>query len=130
MDEAIASAFTSARESMGRFRVHDALAAVMDLARLANGYVEERAPWSQAKDPALAPALDETLATLARVLTALCALLEPVAPARMAELAARLGLDRVPDLEEAREVPLAGRTVRKGDPLFPKVDPGWGGSPG
>jgi methionyl-tRNA synthetase len=128
MDAAIAQAFATARESMARFRVHDACAAAMDLARLANGYVEERAPWSQAKDPARASDLDETLATLARALTALSALFQPVAPARMGELAARLGLDRVPTLDEARTVPLGGRTVRIGDPLFPKVDPSWAAS--
>jgi methionyl-tRNA synthetase len=95
----------------------------MELARTANGYVEERQPWSQAKDPSLARELDETLATLARVLVALSALFEPVAPARMAELAGRLGLAEVPTLEGARTVPLAGRAVRKGDPLFPRVEP-------
>jgi len=128
MDEAISSAFATARDSMERFRVHDAMAAAMDLARIANGYVEERAPWTQAKDPARSADLDETLATLARVLTALSALFEPVAPARMGELASRLGLDSVPTLEEARTVPLGGRTVRAGDPLFPRADPAWAAS--
>lgn len=126
MDAAVGAAFAAARESMERFRVHEAMAAAMDLARAANGYVEERQPWTQAKSPETAADLDETLATLARVLTALCALFEPVAPARMAELAARLGLEGVPDLAAARTVPLAGRQVRRGDPLFPRVDPGWG----
>jgi methionyl-tRNA synthetase len=128
MDEAISSAFATARDGMERFRVHDAFAAAMDLARLANGYVEERQPWSQAKDPAQSADLDETLATLARVLTALCALFEPVAPARMGELASRLGLDSVPTLEQARTVPLGGRAVRAGAPLFPRADPSWAAS--
>ena len=110
---------------MAAFRVHEALAAAMDLARVANGYVEERAPWTQAKDPAQAEALDETLATLARVLTVLCALFQPVTPAKMAILADRLGLERVPTLREAPEVQLAGRRIAKGEGLFPKVDPSW-----
>lgn len=122
LDEAITTAFTVARESMDRFKVHEAMAAAMDLARTANGYVEERQPWTQAKDPALAADLDETLATLARGLVALAALFEPVAPTRMEELASRLGLDRVPILAEARSVPLAGHSVRKGEPLFPKAE--------
>lgn len=126
LDDAIAQAFETARASMERFKVHEAFAAAMDLARLANGYVEERAPWSQAKDPAQAGELDRTLATLARGLVALCALFEPVAPSKMAELAGRLGLDGVPTLEEARTLALAGRAVHKGEPLFPRVDPGWG----
>ena len=122
LDEAIASAFAVARDSMERFKVHEAMAAAMDLARTANGYVEERQPWTQAKNPADTDALDETLATLARALVALAALFEPVAPAKMLDLAGRLGLERVPILVEARDVALAGRKVSKGDPLFPKMD--------
>jgi methionyl-tRNA synthetase len=125
MAEAIDHTFEQAREAMARYRVHEALGAAMDLARLANGYVEERQPWAQAKDPDAAAELDETLASLARVLVALCALFQPVAPAKMADLAQRLGLEGVPTLERARTVQLNGRAVRKGEPLFPRVDPSW-----
>jgi methionyl-tRNA synthetase len=120
LDEAVSVTFSTAREAMGRYRVHDALGSAMDLARTANGYVEERQPWAQAKSQDPGP-LDETLGTLARVLVALCALFQPVAPARMADLSERLGLDGVPTLEEALTVVTVGRQVRKGDPLFPKV---------
>jgi methionyl-tRNA synthetase len=127
LDREIDAALASAREAMAAFRVHDALAASMELARTANGWVEERQPWSLAKaeatDPAARRDLDETLATLSRALTTLVALFQPVAPAKMGELAARLGLEGVPTLAAARSIPLAGLTVRKGDPLFPKVDP-------
>lgn len=125
MDEAVAVAFATARASMARFRVHEAMAAAMELARAANGYVEERQPWAQAKSPERAGELDETLASLARVLVALCALFEPVAPAKMAELAGRLGLQGVPTLEQARATSVAGRSVTKGEPLFPRVEPSW-----
>ncbi len=123
LDEQIKATFATARHAMARYKVHEALAAAMDLARTANGYVEDRQPWSQAKDPAAASELDETLASLCRVLAALCALFEPVAPHKMAELSARLGLGAVPTLDEARAVSLAGQTVSKGSPLFPRVDP-------
>ena len=96
----------------------------MDLARVANGYVEDRAPWTQAKDPDQSEALDETLATLARVLVVLAALFKPVAPETMHDLAVRLGLDEVPTLDEAVAVPVSGRSVEKGQPLFPRVDLG------
>jgi methionyl-tRNA synthetase len=121
LDEAIGDALRGAREAMAEFRVHEALAAAMDLARTANGYVEDRQPWTQAKE---APAeLDRTLATLTRALTVLCALFEPVAPAKMAELAPRLGIGHVPTLDEARGMPVAGRKVSKVPPLFPRVEP-------
>ncbi len=122
LDEAVARTVEAARRSMRAYRVHEALGAAMDLAREANGYVEERQPWSQAKDPARASELDETLATLARVLACLAALFEPVTPAKMIELAERLGLERVPTLAEAPGLGLGGRAVRTGAPLFPRVE--------
>jgi len=126
LDEAISGAMATARDAMASLKVHEALAAAMDLARTANGYVEERQPWTQAKE---APAeLDRTLATLTRALTALCALFEPVAPAKMAELSARIGLERVPTLGEAFSTEVAGRKVSKGAPLFPRVEPSWAGA--
>ncbi|MGE0158342.1 MAG: methionine--tRNA ligase [Gemmatimonadales bacterium] len=128
LDDRIGETLAAARTAMASFRVHDALAASMELARVANGWIEERQPWSLAKtekaDPAAAERLDETLATLARALAVLAALFEPVAPAKMSELASRLGLDDVPTLDVALAIPLSGRRVTKGDPLFPKVDPG------
>ena len=122
---AIGETLETARDSMARGRIHEALGAAMDLARTANGYVEERQPWAQAKDPAGADALDETLATLARALCVLCALFQPVTPSKMHELAARLGLEEVPRLDESTRITLAGRRVSKGDPLFPRVEPSW-----
>jgi methionyl-tRNA synthetase len=125
LDAAVAETLATMRTSMASFRVHEALAAAMNLARTANGYVEDRQPWSQAKDPGAGVALDETLATLARVLTVLCALFEPVTPEKMFLLARQMGLEGVPTLDEASGLPLAGRTVVKGEPLFPKVEPPW-----
>ncbi len=127
LDREIDTALAAAREAMAAFRVHDALAASMELARTANGWIEERQPWAlakaEAKDPTARRDLDETLATLSRALAVLVALFQPVAPAKMSELADRLGLEGVPTLAAARSIHLAGRSVTKGDPLFPKVDP-------
>jgi methionyl-tRNA synthetase len=110
---------------MADYRIHEALAASMDLARAANVYVEDRQPWAQAKDPNAAQELDETLATLVRVLCVLCALLEPVVPGKMAELALRLGLDTLPSLETSLTVNLAGNRLEVSDPLFPRIEPSW-----
>jgi len=122
LDARIAEAFASVRTAMAGYHVHEALAAAMELARDANGWVESRQPWAQAKSPATATDLDETLATLARTLVALAALFQPVAPAKMADLCSRLGLERVPTLAEAETLGLAGQTVRKDAPLFPRVE--------
>jgi methionyl-tRNA synthetase len=118
---AIDTTLASVAAALESCRLHEALGTAMDLAREANGYVEEREPWAQARDPERAADLDETLATLARVLTVLSALFQPVCPDRMAELASRLGLDTVPTLDEARRLELGSRRVRKGDPLYPRA---------
>ena len=122
LDREVEDTFAAVRAAVADYRLHEALGAAMDLARRANGYVEEREPWAQAKDPARAAELDETLATLARTLVALAALFQPVCPGKMGELAARLGLAAVPTLAEARRVSLGGTQVRKGEPLFPRAE--------
>ncbi len=128
LDAAIDETLSSARAAMSAYKVHEALAVSMDLARTANGYVEERQPWAQVKQSP--DDLDHTLASLARALTALCALFEPVAPAKMAELATRLGLQKVPTLDEAITLRSAGLEVSKGEPLFPRIEPSWADSRG
>ena len=122
LDRNVEATLTSVKGAVAGYRLHEALAAAMELARRANGYVEEREPWAQARDPARAAELDETLATLARTLVVLAALLQPVCPARMSELAARLGLPEVPTLAEARALRLSGKAVPKGEPLFPRAE--------
>ena len=94
----------------------------MKLVGEGNGYVEERAPWAQAKDPAQAADLDETLATLARLLAVTATLLYPFMPKKMEELAGRLGLEGISPMGDCLKVPLAGLKVHRGDPLFPRAD--------
>ena len=122
LDGDIEATLVAVRAAVEGHRLHEGLGAAMDLARRANGYVEEREPWAQAKDPAQAADLDETLATLARALAALAALFQPVCPGKMKELAARLGLSEVPTLDQSRSVGLGGNTARKGEPLFPRAE--------
>ena len=122
LDAEIASTLSTVTEHMDALRVHEAMAAAMELARTANGYVDSREPWAQAKDASLADELDETLASLARVLTVLTALFLPVTPRKMEDLARQLGLESVPTLERARAMTLAGLRVEKGAPLFPRPD--------
>jgi methionyl-tRNA synthetase len=92
----------------------------MELAGAANGFVETRAPWAQAKDPARAAELDATLASLSRALVTLATVLEPFMPARMPELAKRFGFERLPLLDELAAIDPAGRRVVLGEVLFPK----------
>jgi methionyl-tRNA synthetase len=117
--EATVSGF---RDAMDELRIHEALALAMEFARSANGYVETREPWAQAKDPGRGADLDETLSTLAHALLLLASLLVPVMPGRMADLARQLGRPEVPTLPELGGIQLQGTRVERGVVLFPRVD--------
>ena len=120
--QALDDTLVAVASGMERLRVHEALGAAMDLARVANGYVEDREPWSQARREGAEADLDETLASLLRALVVLSALFLPAMPGKAAELAAHLGLDTVPRLNEARTLPLHTLTIRKATPLFPRIE--------
>ena len=120
LDKDIAGALVRYRSAMDENMLHQGAAIVMELSSLANGFVEEQAPWSLARDAAAAERLDDVLSVLARAVASLCALLEPFAPSKMAELAPRLGLSAVPLLDDVATLDLAGHRVQRGSVLFPK----------
>jgi len=122
LDRAAAKAVSSYREAMDAALIHQGIGAALELTSLANGFVEEQAPWSLAKSPESAPELDSTLASLARALLVLATLLHPIMPGKMEEMARCLGVEEVPTLGGALSLELAGRSVTKGDPLFPRAD--------
>jgi methionyl-tRNA synthetase len=120
LDEDIAAALVRYRGAMDDQLLHHGLGAVMQLSTAANQYVDARAPWAQAKDPAQADELDTTLGALARCVATLAALLYPFMPARMGDLIGRLGLPAVPQLDQLATLDLAGHRVHRGEILFPK----------
>jgi len=118
----IETALETFRLSMDELRIHEALATAMELARAANGYVEDSEPWALAKDPGRAPDLDHVLASLIHALVALAALLVPVMPEKMSQLATMLGVSNIPKLDEVTDHSAAGLNVSKGAPLFPRIE--------
>ena len=83
-----------------------ALDRIWQRVRRLNRYVEERAPWQLAKDPADAEKLDQTLATLVEGLRTVNTLLHPFMPASTEKLREALGSP--------------GGSIGPLDPLFPK----------
>jgi methionyl-tRNA synthetase len=120
LDDDIAAALVRYRGAMDDQLLHHGLSTALQLSTAANQYVDARAPWSQAKDPAQAGELDTTLAALARCVAALATLLSPFLPTRMDELSRRLGFDTVPPLDDVATLDLTGQRVHRGDILFPK----------
>lgn len=122
LEEAALRTVRAVRLEVSRYRIHEALAQAMDLARIANGYVEAARPWELAgQGGESGKRLDEVLCSLARTLTVLCALFEPVAPRAMRVLARSLGLDRAPVLADAESMPIRDRKFEPLMPLFPKT---------
>lgn len=121
LDEAMAAALVRYRSAMDENLLHQGAAAAMELSSAANGYIEAAAPWALAKQPENAAKLDEALGSLARCVAALCTMLEPFTPHKMAELAPRLGLSGVPRLDQVARLDLGGNRVSRGDVLFPRA---------
>ncbi len=108
------------------FLLHDALRIVWQSVVRGNEYVDRQAPWKLAKDPALRPELDTTLASLVRQLARQAVLVAPFMPEKAQALWTQLGAPRA--LANQRFHTLAtldatGWRVQKGEPLFPKEKP-------
>jgi methionyl-tRNA synthetase len=117
------AAYHAAMDGSGGFLLHEALQAVWRCVARGNEYVDRQAPWKQAKDPALANDLDETLGSLVRQLARFAVVLFPFMPGRAASLWEQLGGPG--DLGAQRfgalmDLDGAGWRVSKGPPLFPK----------
>jgi methionyl-tRNA synthetase len=96
-----------------------ALEEIWQLVRRLNRYVEERAPWSLARDEARAGELALVLASLAEGLRAVSVALSPYMPAKTGELLDALGAGTRPERAFAQRG--SGARVSALAPLFPKA---------
>jgi methionyl-tRNA synthetase len=125
--DAVVQAAGTADERMRALDFQAGIVAVMDLVREVNGYVTAREPWQVAKDDSRADELDVILYTTADSLRAVAVLLAAVMPKACARLWESLGSPGGPLSEQrVQEVAVAaipaGTRVRKGDPLFPRIE--------
>jgi methionyl-tRNA synthetase len=124
LDGALAADFTGLTTEVGslldRAEITQALERIWQRVRRLNRYVEERAPWKLAKDPAAAGELDLALRSLAEGLRAVTVLLHPYLPESAARLLGALG-DSDLALEKAEfGAGVSERRVTALEPLFPK----------
>ena len=73
-------------------------------------------------DTKLADAKVAPVLALHASLAAITVMLEPFMPVKMRQLASALGLDDIPILDHVADLDLAGRTVARGEVLFPRPD--------
>ncbi len=97
---------------LDRAEVTAALEEIWTRVRRCNRYVEERAPWQLAKDPASAEALDRTLASLAEAVRVISVLLAAYIPESTAQAARRAGRSR--HLDRRRRLRPHGRRPDRG----------------
>ncbi|PBC66218.1 methionyl-tRNA synthetase [Streptomyces sp. TLI_235] len=127
--ELLAQVERSTRDSFAALDQYDhreALARIWDLVRRTNAYVDERAPWHLAKaadngDHDAAAALDTVINLTHRAIRQLALLLRPFVPTAAARILEHLAEDP----ESAAADPtadLAGRTLGKAAPLFPRLE--------
>ncbi len=129
VSEAAARAAEEVDRSVRELAFHRALEGVFGLVDAVNRYLDASAPWQAARRPNGAGAVRTSLYTACEALRVVALLLAPFLPETAAEIAARLG---VPDAVSAARLPddarafgrlAVGCETRKGEPLFPRLEP-------
>ena len=105
---------------LDRAELTAALEEIWQRVRRLNRYVEERAPWQLAKDPAAAGELDRTLYSLAEGLRSVSVLLYPYIPATVERLLGALGQPGVTMADAPFGARGGGAVIDAIEPLFPK----------
>ncbi len=118
--------WTRVDQAMNQLDFAGAMAAVWELVKRANKYIEECAPWSAYKENHQAR-VDAIMYNLLEVLRLVAAYIEPIMPGTTPRILGQLGYSasyRLPLFPEAGrwgQVP-AGQAIAKGDPLFPRIE--------
>jgi methionyl-tRNA synthetase len=109
-------------ELFDRAEPTQALELIWQRVRRLNRYVEERAPWQLARDPAAADQLDQALATLHEGVRAVSVFLHPYMPASVETLLQALDAPSIDfhAAEFAERAAASGAVVQPLEPLFPK----------
>jgi methionyl-tRNA synthetase len=119
------AAYHDAMDGSHGYLLHEGLRAAFALVTRGNEHVQEAAPWKLAKDPQAAALLHRHLADWIRQLARVAVMLAPFMPTKAQELWTQLGgPGRVADqrFDALRALDVAGWSVAKGSPLFPKPE--------
>lgn len=109
---------------MDQFRFNMALEEIWVLVRRANKYIDETTPWLLAKEESKQSELHTVLHHLAESLRIISILIHPFMHTTSLNIRRQLGLqDVAPKWSDAQTFEaMAGETVQKGDPIFPRLD--------
>ncbi|MFM9064078.1 MAG: methionine--tRNA ligase subunit beta, partial [Pirellula sp.] len=98
-----------------------AMRLIMELADAANSFVENTAPWTLKKDPALQVRLQEVCTIVLNLFRQLCVYLAPVLP-KLSQQCGRLLQQEIVAWSDSK-IPLVGTQVSKFEHLMQRVDP-------
>jgi len=114
------------RAAMDAFALHDGAAAVYRLISATNEYIAQTEPWTLAKQPDRAATLQQVLFDVAEAVRVAGVLLLPIIPGSAREILRRVGETTEPAAlrldRDAAWRPSGARTIRKGDPLWPRLE--------
>jgi methionyl-tRNA synthetase len=112
------------RKAMDRFALHDGAAAAFRLIDGANEFIAATAPWTMAKDPAMADRLSQVLFDAAEAIRLAAVLLTPMMPTSSREILRRVGASSE-DLNfdrDGRWRHAGERTLLQEGPLWPRKE--------
>ena len=104
-------------KAMDTYHNADACAAVLELAKRCNKYIDETMPWALAKDESKKDYLEAVLFNLLECIRILSVLLAPITPDAAEKIAAQIGNDG-----KSTEFTLGSYTVGEATPLFARID--------
>ncbi|MBR0599119.1 methionine--tRNA ligase [Sinanaerobacter chloroacetimidivorans] len=109
---------------MDRFSFSQALEEIWIVVRRTNKYIDETMPWVLAKDESTKDRLDTVLHNLAEAIRIISILIYPFMHTTSKEIRKQLGIwyADVAWEDAFRFNMMSGETVKKGDPIFPRLD--------
>ncbi|MBQ1186387.1 MAG: methionine--tRNA ligase [Clostridia bacterium] len=106
------------KKAMDAYRNADAAAAVLELAKRCNKYIDETMPWALAKDEAKKDYLEAVLATLLECIRIIARLLAPITPEASDKMKAQIGTN-IDTLEFGAVTEFK---VGEATPIFARID--------
>ena len=106
------------KKAMDTYHNADAAAAVLDLAKRCNKYIDETMPWALAKDEAKKDYLEAVLATLLECIRIIARLLAPITPEAASKIKAQIGTN-IDTLEFGA---VSEFKVGEATPIFARID--------
>ncbi len=114
----VADCVAAYKKAMDTYHNADACAAVLDLAKRCNKYIDETMPWALAKDEAKKDYLEAVLAALLECIRIIARLLAPITPEASDKIKTQIGTD-IDTLEFGA---VSSFKVGEATPIFARID--------